>query len=394
MAYFNLDDVLELYPESLTYYIIGRRGSGKSWGAKRELLLHNIATGKQFLFLGRTKDDIDKELLKSFFTDVWRDCGLAEMYAKKYNIKQPALIIKGKASNPTIYIGDTSGDKETIIEPVGYAWSVKDGERFKRGVWHDKIDRVLFDEIITAGQYYKGDNEPVYMDKFIGSLARATNTTLRCYCLGNPDKNPSLCPYLSGLNLNYDKMSDNSIITYDTKDGDGIIHKNNIVLVKVSNTTEEGKAQEFLSGRASGVFSSIESNMALTGQTKRAKYNHATPRDFEGFQPIITIKTETPIKCRGFSKHVYATLGSRKGLTTLFIHSHDSYDGEHILSAYEPLGVEERAVYRLNFAMYPDIANALRRAILGLQVYTDDDNTAQVFFSILDERASNPYFTA
>lgn len=65
--WYNYDDVLSL--NKLFMFIIGIRGGGKSYGAKKWAINDYIKRGNQFIYLRRTKVELD-EVVNTLFADI------------------------------------------------------------------------------------------------------------------------------------------------------------------------------------------------------------------------------------------------------------------------------------------------------------------------------------
>lgn len=57
--YYNYDKLFS-YNDALILFVIGERGVGKSFGAKRHVLNRYLKTGEQFIYIRRYKTELDK----------------------------------------------------------------------------------------------------------------------------------------------------------------------------------------------------------------------------------------------------------------------------------------------------------------------------------------------
>lgn len=389
-----LEDINSMYPLWGVIYLCGCRGCGKTYFAKKFILDNFINLKKGFIYVGRYKDDLSTTLLEGFFSDIeWK---YTETLATELGMIKPKIHYYAKKWT----IRDEESDAEPV--PLGIAVSVKDAEKFKRGVVHTFYDIILFDEVITDTGYWRGDREPQFFQKIVETVGRSGNTNLKVILTGNLDSDVESCPYLTKYTTSgwsYDQMKDNSCVTFDTKDMvSGEIIKDNVIFVKLAKKAT-GKDDAFLNTTFSGVFSVAESRMAYDGKIKHSDYNVVHPAQWSekvDFKPVITIKQETAVKIGGtHPKHIYCTIGvtptSGEGAVIL-IHRHDIFNCSKIIGRYEHLGQDiGDSIYKGNLSLYPKLAKLYNRAVLTMNVYVENEQTAQTFFNIVKDGKMLPY---
>lgn len=388
----TINDYLNAYPKATTVALVGRRGCGKTYFAKDEILEHFANTGKGFIYVGRIKAHVSNQTLEDFFSDIEEEW--LETFEAKYNMKQCSIRYRARV----FYFHDESGNAPDV--EFGKAITIKEAEDFKRTVSHGKYDRILFDEVITDEGYYRGSKEPAHLEKIVGTLARASNGGIRVYLCGNPDQNIEQCPYFTRYNLDYENMKPDSCVTFDTINAnDKSIVPNNVLFIKLARRV--GENGSYLNDAAMGTFSVQETRSAFDGTVKHDDYNVVTLKDFiqrNGFRPLFTLKQETAVRVSGIHpKHVYMTIGHNPKLCDgciMVIHRHDTFDCQHVVGRYEHLGQPlDDSIYRANLELYPIFKRLYNRAVLTLNVYTEAESLAQTFFSIVKEGKQLPYIT-
>lgn len=386
--YFDISDAIEMYPDCTLVSAIGTRGCGKTFSSKDLVIKRFCDTDKGFVYVARNKEDVRPTVLEGFFDDIidrWKE----------------TLSIKLGISNPIInfYKGDfwiCNEDLETgarsYEKKLGTAVSVKEAQRFKRRIVHTWINLIMFDEVISAEGYLKGETDK--FQRIVETVARAGNQTL-ILLLGNPDYDIEQCPYFSKYNLDYNALEPNSITTYDTKNiATNEIIKNNEIFIKIVKAQE---GAEYLNTKTGGLFSVTESRVAYDGVVKHGDYNTIDLKGFlddYNFKPIFTLKQETAVRIGGIHpKHIYGTVGVIGDSVVLIIHRHDTFmDCQHILGRYEHLDQPiDNSVFRGDLRVYPKCRQLYNHAVMTMNVFTESEQTAQTFFNIISECRSLPY---
>lgn len=121
-------------------FVIGNRGGGKSFGAKRLAINRFLKTGQQFVYVRRYKNEFD--LIKTYFTDI------AEFYeGHTFNVKAGEFLVDDKVA--------------------GYYIPLSLSSRYKSSSY-PKVWLIIFDEfIIDKGRVSYIKNEvPVFLDLY------------------------------------------------------------------------------------------------------------------------------------------------------------------------------------------------------------------------------------
>ena len=159
--FFNINDTLS--HNCLFNFLIGERGVGKSFQAKKFVFNHFLKTGKKFIYLRRYKDELKKGLYADkdpiFFKQLTKDI-----------IKKNTWTVK----NNTIYIND---------KICGYGIPLSTSNILKSATYED-VDTIIFDEfIIDKGNYHYLQNEVIKFLEFYETVARLRD--VRVIFLGN-----------------------------------------------------------------------------------------------------------------------------------------------------------------------------------------------------------------
>lgn len=159
--FFNINDTLS--HNCLFNFLIGERGVGKSFQAKKFVFNHFLKTGKKFIYLRRYKDELKKALYADkepiFFKQLTKDI-----------IKKNSWTVK----NNTIYIND---------KICGYGIPLSTSNILKSATYED-VDTIIFDEfIIDKGNYHYLQNEVIKFLEFYETVARLRD--VRVIFLGN-----------------------------------------------------------------------------------------------------------------------------------------------------------------------------------------------------------------
>lgn len=131
--------------QSLFNFIIGNRGGGKTYGAKRHVIRRFLQRGEQFIYLRRYKDE--QAEVKTFFNDI------------EDEFPDHELEVKGKQ----FYIDG---------QLAGYAL-VLSTSKIKKSVPYPKVSTIIFDEfIIDKGVYKYLHDEVTCFLEFYETVAR------------------------------------------------------------------------------------------------------------------------------------------------------------------------------------------------------------------------------
>lgn len=148
---------------ALFYLILGNRGGGKSYGAKKRAIKNFINKHEQFGYIRRTKDDL-KESSKEFFKDVAREF-------PDYEFK-----VDGNKFYCRLIIDEENEKAKKWEESdiIGYGFNLTTGSN-KKSIPYPNITMLIYDEFLLDDQssqqrYMK--NEPRALLNLYETVAR------------------------------------------------------------------------------------------------------------------------------------------------------------------------------------------------------------------------------
>lgn len=160
--YYNYDKILSY--NAIFNFIIGERGVGKSYGAKKYVTKHFLKHKKQFVYVRRYKTELKQALFNGndpiFFNQIKNDKEL-----KNHNLTN---------NKDTFFI-----DKEV----AGYAIPLSVANILKSSSYN-QVDTIIFDEfIIDKGNYHYLQNEVIQFLDVVETIARLRD--IKVFFLGN-----------------------------------------------------------------------------------------------------------------------------------------------------------------------------------------------------------------
>lgn len=376
--YVSITQIIEESPQTTLFNFVGKRGCGKTFGAKQYCLEHFIETGRKFLYVRRSKSEIKEMYMKMLFDEILEKTNLGETLIEKYNLSEP-LITYYRGS---FWVCDYD-EKNRIIE-IGRGWSVDRARQIKGLPINGDTDVIVFDEVITdAGYINRGLGEPNEFDKIVKTVGR---NRVRILLIGNPDMNVEQCPYFYNLKIDYKNLEPNKIYYFNSHYKSNIAEKN-ICFVKLAGSEDDG----FIPLTNAGLFGVVEDMMSLTGEVTTQSYKNLARDEIKRtFTPELRIKTETAVITKnGHHKCVYAYIGLYHNTPMLLITGNDVIRSEcfNLLSLYDNQAYStDNFVYRLNFQPYPTINRILNDLIAKNSIITDDDYNATTWFNIYNEK--------
>ena len=179
--WYNYDRVLSF--NALLNFIIGERGVGKTYGAKKYVVNRFLKKGKQFVYIRRYKTEIKKAMGSDknpkFFKQIEK-----EFEGHKLSNKSDTMYVDGKL--------------------CGYAIPLSVANILKSSSFDD-VDTIIFDEfIIDKGNYHYLQNEVIQFLDVIETVARLRD--IRVILLGNAIS--TINPYFTFFNLSLPYKSD------------------------------------------------------------------------------------------------------------------------------------------------------------------------------------------
>ena len=163
---------------ALLNFVIGERGVGKTYGAKKFVINDFLKNGNQFVYLRRYKTELDIAM-DGFFTQLQDNGDFTDVaFEIKQNRKKvPKFLCKG--------------------EECGYAIPLSTANILKSASY-SKVKTIIFDEfIIDKGSYHYLQNEVIQFLDVIETIARLRD--VRVLLLGNAISISN--PYFNFFNL-------------------------------------------------------------------------------------------------------------------------------------------------------------------------------------------------
>lgn len=148
---------------ALFNFIIGNRGAGKTYGAKKFVISRFLKYGEQFVYLRRYKEELKN--IKNFFNDV-----SVEFPETKFKVKGKELYIDDKLAGYVIPLSTSKIQKSTS---------------------YPDVRTIIFDEfIIDTGVYHYLPDEVTYFLEFYETVARMRDVRVlllsNAMTVGNP----------------------------------------------------------------------------------------------------------------------------------------------------------------------------------------------------------------
>ena len=220
MGHFEIQNVIDEVPEATVYNIVGQGRAGKTYSIKKYCINHFLETGNQFLYVRRSVDEVKPKFIGDLFEDtLTKEKGLKAALDDKYGTDVDIWLRGGE-----FWItGTKENGMRKKLEMIGRAISIKNAPSAK-GSPFVKVDTIFYDEVITDGWYYKGDEEVDLFERIVNTIA-IEGKDVKIFICGNADKNIEQCPYFYKLKLDYTKMNRNQIYTFDNVSLDGRVIK-------------------------------------------------------------------------------------------------------------------------------------------------------------------------
>ena len=395
MKYFDIRDIIAESPNTHIFNIIGQGGVGKSYSAKKYVLLRYFETGEKFVYVRRWTTEITSGMLASVFTDVetdeeviyaWNGLKLAEKYETFHILPRSGWFW---------LVGEKLNTEIDYLYQIGRIACLSKATMFKGGTYNE-FKTIIADEIITDEGYVGGDSEPQKLDKIVNTVARAINEIKLILC-GNPDANIEACPYFTNLRLDYAHLQANTVYYFDSRTRNGKILANNVAFIKLSNF--ERDTDSFLNEYTANIWDTPEGEMRLTGEVKTNRFPQIEKIGTNAIRPYYKIILETPILARNEFRrklHIYYGFWKKEPCIAILTHSDGSLDArlrsENILySRYDMLDIREREhkqMFRLNIPpmeRYRKMRDIIACVESNRFYFTDSNNAATLFFEILNQ---------
>lgn len=224
--FYNFDKVVSY--NSLFNFIIGERGVGKSYGAKKFVTNRFIKKKKQFVYLRRYKSELKESTIKNG-NGIWFN-----------QIKDEFKDHELSNTKDVFYI-----DKEV----AGFCMPLSTANILKSATF-ENVDTIIFDEfIIDKGTYHYLQNEVTQLMELFETIARLRE--VKIYFLGNAISITN--PYFIDLNLTLPYNSDIKVFKRDNK-GQPLILVNYIKNIPYREVKKETRFGQLIDGTKYGKY--------------------------------------------------------------------------------------------------------------------------------------------
>ena len=233
--YYDFNKMLSY--NALLNFIIGERGVGKSYGAKKYVAKRFINKNKQFVYLRRYKTEVKEAMYKNKLPIFWQ-----QITDNINDEEMQKLTKKHKFTNT----------KDTMIidnKVCGFAMPLSIANILKSSTY-ENVDTIIFDEfIIDKGNYHYLQNEVIQLLDVIETVARLRD--IRVIFLGNAISITN--PYFTFFNLSLPYNSEFKIAKRDNK-GNPLILINYIKNLKYREVKKQSRFGQLIDGTEYGKY--------------------------------------------------------------------------------------------------------------------------------------------
>jgi hypothetical protein len=170
--------------------ILGPRGDGKTYGAKKKVIKDAINKGDLFIYLRRYREELSLSA-RTFFADIDHEF--------------PDYDFRVRGSSAEMAPISTRDEKKRVWQEIGYFIALSRAQQYKSTAF-PKVKTIIFDEfIIEKGAVQYIANEPEVVKNFYNTVDRSKDKT-RIFMLANAVRitNPHFIEY----NIDPDKADE------------------------------------------------------------------------------------------------------------------------------------------------------------------------------------------
>lgn len=161
-------------------FVVGGRGLGKTYGAKKRAIRRALRKGEQFIYLRRYKTEIPASK-QTFFADISHEFPGWEFVIRGNTAKASRLIDEEKFSDEKDY---KKALKERKWVDIGFFYALSSAQSLK-SVSFPKVTTIMFDEfIIEKGHNQYIQDETTVFNNFYSTVDRWKDKT-RVYFMAN-----------------------------------------------------------------------------------------------------------------------------------------------------------------------------------------------------------------
>lgn len=153
----------KLFSYNATYnFVVGGRGIGKTYGAKKRAVINNIRRGEMFIYLRRYKTELSAAR-DTFFADIQSEFKNYD-FRFKSNIAQMSLVSERE-------------NKKRKWQDVGYFFALSTAQSLK-SVSFPLVTLIIYDEfILERGAFHYLPNEAIVFNNFYSTVDRNQDKT-------------------------------------------------------------------------------------------------------------------------------------------------------------------------------------------------------------------------
>lgn len=236
---------------SAYYVVFGERKNGKTFGAKKEVIIEEILNGRQFMYVRRKHRMITKRKMKKLFEDMVDYCVEKLGSAIFYSGQGEFYILR---------------ENEKIV--VGYCTSIEEAYEDK-GIPYNNVSVILFDEFLDYSYF---QNEIEMFRHTIANVVRdEERQNVKVIMLGNTVN--KYCPYFDFFGINVNKMRQGDIAVVRAKNGGEAVFEYTKTRVSADDKAMKKHSRYF-------GFDGVGSDMILYGEWE---YNDCNTKSVDGF---------------------------------------------------------------------------------------------------------------
>ena len=302
--YYDLNSTLSR--GAILTFIIGQRGTGKTYSFKEWAIKDFLKTGSQFIYLRRL--DSESLIIKStLFDDIAHKYGMS--------VKCRGSVFKIRPIKP-LNLTDKElkkWEKENPWKEFGYSMSLNLQQDYKSGSW-PLVNKLCFDEIIienNSRKYINGSEEPSIFINLLSTVFR--NRKMKAVLLSNAGAIYN--PYFSYYDIRSDELSQEMI---KRKSGAVLIHnyknKENSKILKQGLMGKLGN-EDYIKYAIDSEFRDIDSDMIVPINEVK----------IDGLYFNISMKSGKNYIIKSTEDNrLYAQIGYNKSLPTYSIESNNT----------------------------------------------------------------------
>lgn len=226
-TYYRLDRILKEH--AIYNLLLGSRATGKSYAVKEKAIKDAYNHKGEFVYLRRYAMDITPSKVVRYFGDMPLEAMTNGEYNEVYARGGSIWLRKYNYELQEV-------DKTQVPLLIGHYCALVQAEHIKSDASFENVITVIYEEFITNGLYYKGNEEPKELLQLISTIARRRQVTV--FLIGNTISR--ITPYFQSFSLHFvPRMEQGEIKTIEIEDDDG--EKIKIAVEFCGNTNYKNK---------------------------------------------------------------------------------------------------------------------------------------------------------